>query len=594
MTSIKLLTIPTDPKNVVLWGYSSSRLLLVVLNLLVVCLFIAAGIWIIRKRTTIQNWFAQRNNPGFWVVQFLITLIALIVLLLAINIPLKYLHLEVYISLRERLKPDLIWFSWIAFFALLTTIFGYWYGITYEAETSRRDKIQKPELVWVRIAYVFLAALFILSQLISLRSFPTPVIGGDSDDYLYLAEKSIFNREFYAGPRPWTTGLLYKILNLDKSLAAFAGQDGIIKGHPFTRPVLVQTLIHSISWLTLAYFTAAWMRKEWVRPVTFCIVLMIGLSPAVYRWNSLLLSESLSISLMVLTLALWFWLLMKWQWHIVLLLFAATFFWVFTRESNAVLILILGIVLLPIGLIKKSQRPLLFFGITLVLIYLLSSTLSDMRNRWVTPLANVIFQRTLSDQRSLDFFIAHGMPAGPVVLSMTGKWACVDDCALFHEEKYQPFREWLFSEGRTVYIRYLLAYLDWSLLAPLINLKDLIGNHLRLPGWPGYISPIPVALSSILFLQGYAHLLLLGTLILAALVLGFRIWKTQPAVIVVLIFLVLAYPHAFIVFHGDAVDTGRHAIQFSIQMRLCFWLLALYVLDWLIKNPIHSLHDFKL
>lgn len=49
-------------------------------------------------------------------------------------------------------------------------------------------------------------------------------------------------------------------------------------------------------------------------------------------------------------------------------------------------------------------------------------------------------------------------------------------------------------------------------------------------------------------------LLVIGTLLIAAAALIFQIWEGQPAVWVVLALALLAYPHTYIAYHGDAVD----------------------------------------
>jgi hypothetical protein len=51
-----------------------------------------------------------------------------------------------------------------------------------------------------------------------------------------------------------------------------------------------------------------------------------------------------------------------------------------------------------------------------------------------------------------------------------------------------------------------------------------------------------------------------------------------------LLLIVLFYPHATIVWHGEANDIGRHALLASVHLRLGFWLLLIALTDILLMQ----------
>ncbi len=55
--------------------------------------------------------------------------------------------------------------------------------------------------------------------------------------------------------------------------------------------------------------------------------------------------------------------------------------------------------------------------------------------------------------------------------------------------------------------------------------------------------------------------------------------RQEPRWIVPVLMVLLFTPHAVLVWHGDAVDIDRHALQAGIQFFLGFWLLVLFSAD---------------
>jgi len=44
--------------------------------------------------------------------------------------------------------------------------------------------------------------------------------------------------------------------------------------------------------------------------------------------------------------------------------------------------------------------------------------------------------------------------------------------------------------------------------------------------------------------------------------------------------ILLIYSHSFLVWHGDAMEIGRHSLQVSIQFYLSLWTAILLTIDY--------------
>jgi hypothetical protein len=55
--------------------------------------------------------------------------------------------------------------------------------------------------------------------------------------------------------------------------------------------------------------------------------------------------------------------------------------------------------------------------------------------------------------------------------------------------------------------------------------------------------------------------------------------RTHPGWLAPLALLLLLYPMMFLVWHGDAMEVGRHSVLNGVQFRLALWMLALFVID---------------
>jgi hypothetical protein len=78
--------------------------------------------------------------------------------------------------------------------------------------------------------------------------------------------------------------------------------------------------------------------------------------------------------------------------------------------------------------------------------------------------------------------------------------------------------------------------------------------------------------------MGFCLVLIIGVLFI-------KPWKDARTFWLIALLLVLWVPHIYLVWHADAMEIERHAIQANIQFRLAMWLLVVLAADvWLVQR----------
>jgi len=387
----------------------------------------------------------------------------------------------------------------------------------------------------------------------------------DSIDYIFPATYYAWNESgLWTHTKPWGAAALYKLTG-STPLAIDAAQ----------------TALSALAWLALAWSVSRCLHSGWLRVAAFGLLLGFSLAPSVQMWNHIIQSEALSISLMAAILAVWFALLPKWRWKMLPLLLFLLAWWIGARETNVYLGLSLAALLILVGLLTARQR--VYWAVSALLIWFclfnlhISETLTFPR--WLYPLTNTILHRILPNETFVAYFEARGMPVTPDLLALSGGYADSGGFAIFNASALDEMERWLYKRGKEVYIHFLLDHPAYTLLSPWQNLGDLLApDDLRGYAPPQYDPPLAWLFGGLLFPDS---LWLAGALTLAALAAALygKVWRAGSPAWLALGFFVLFFPHLYLVWHGDAAEVGRHAIQASVQGRLGLWLLLLLGLD---------------
>jgi hypothetical protein len=303
-------------------------------------------------------------------------------------------------------------------------------------------------------------------------------------------------------------------------------------------------------------------------------------------WNHIIQSEALSISLMVLILAVWMSLLQKWRWGKVIALVFLFAWWTGTRETNVYLSLLIAGLLLFVGLIYKQQRFYWAVSALLVLFGYVNMQISEVPTipRWLYPLTNTVLHRILPSDEFLLYFEANGMPVSPDLLSLSGGFANSEYFAVFNNPALDEVERWLYRRGKDVYVRFLIDHPVYTLTSPWQHLGELLAPQDLSSYAPEQYSPVMAWLFGSVFFWNSLWLVLTLVLVVFVSTFATKSWRDSLTFWLVLGFWALFFPHLYLVWHGDAAEVGRHAIQANIQLQLSLWMLLLLALDKIVTN----------
>jgi hypothetical protein len=215
---------------------------------------------------------------------------------------------------------------------------------------------------------------------------------------------------------------------------------------------------------------------------------------------------------------------------------------------------------------------------------------ANVGRRWEVPLWNIFHARILPDETALNFFKQEGFPLDGNDQQELKELDREEFIALLKDPISNSMVTWMREHGKSTYIRFLLANSIRSLQLPLFYAHQIISpdsSEYRSPTmsthrWLSKMSNIMYTKTTEFLLVG---LLVLGILTLITAWIQFlRPWWLVPWFL-----LVTAYPLMFIIYHGDAIELERHAMQVGLQLRLAGWMMLVYLLDaWVLyrtQNP---------
>jgi hypothetical protein len=414
---------------------------------------------------------------------------------------------------------------------------------------------------WILVAYVLirLSGFYGVHQVSYL----------DTDGYLEVTGHPVWSLDFFAGGRPWTVPLLWKLLPASDVWRA--------RGH---------FGLSLVCWPVLAWAVARCLRPGLMRYLGFGAVLIFSMSFPIIRWDDVMLSESVSLSLTALVVAAWLELVRLPRPAMVVAVLVTTLFWVFARDSNG--IIALGLV--PVaalwawrpGPLRRPWALGLAGGLLLIFVasYLATTTDPAKLRRNQRPILHVIGRRVLTAPDEERYFRKHGMPAPPpLIRAQRRSLAGVAEGQLPSNPAADRFIEWSRKHGRSVLAGYLLRH-------PVRTFKQTFRNRQRLLAGVtvGYTSPnarrlLPAPIDNIAYPRGsqdvwfWLVVVCVGALAVWRRLGAHRFWLV-PAVA-----LLLQLPHAVVVYEADTLEIPRHAVLVAVMTRLSLLLLALFAID---------------
>lgn len=414
--------------------------------------------------------------------------------------------------------------------------------------------------------FVLLALLYVAARIAGFAGVTT-LAYRDSDSYLEVARHLVISSGFWAGGRPWTVPLLYKLLP-DSDEARAIGQ-----------------LVLSVGcWLALGAAVARCLRPGVYRLVAVAIVLVFSLSFPVIRWERLILSESVSISLTVAVTAAWLELVRTPRPSRIVAVLAVSLLWVFTRDSNGLLALMTAapaaVWALRPGPIARRWPLGLVGGLVLIFALNVASTATPdaQLRRNERPMLHVIGRRVLVNPSQQAFFERQGMPPPPPRVRRFRKQLAAIGDSIPSDPATDRFLEWVRDDGRATLARFLMTH-------PRATLGPVVKYRRRLLGGvtEGYRPPdarelLPDPVASALYPRRVGSVMrwlaIVGVVTAAV---GFTARPRRPWLVAGGL-IALQLPHAVLVYHGDTLEIPRHAILVAVSLRLGILLLAVLVI----------------
>ena len=397
----------------------------------------------------------------------------------------------------------------------------------------------------------------------SLPPIDNPRSLADTTAYLRISRQSLSDFEFWTGARPFVFPLLLKLTNQTASAAA-----------------VVQLVFSILTWGLMALMTSQFMKTTWLKLLAFGLILLFSLDRHITGWDFVMMTESLSISFLVLFVALFMWLLQGWHTGKVILVMLTAFLLAFTRDTNAWMLLALAGMLLLTTILRWTHSRTLILSIFFVFVFFLSNASSDLGGRWRFPLGNLIGQRVLTDVSAIHYFQSCGMPLTDALMRLSGRFANANERALYNDPELESFRTWLFSEGKSCYMQWLITHPVYSIGETISRFEELIAFTQVDRYFSRRFDPLmPVQLGKFFYLEEFSLWIWIYLTLAMVIAVWKKLWQGNPLWSVFICLTLLVFPHLFLTWHGDAMAPERHALSVGVQFYLAFWLLNILLTD---------------
>ncbi len=220
---------------------------------------------------------------------------------------------------------------------------------------------------------------------------------------------------------------------------------------------IVQMLISILCWGYFAHQASRLLRKNLWKKIVMILSLGLGCIPNVTRWDTMIMSESISISTAVLLMGSLFWLTetSSQQWKIIPAVCTAFSALLFSASRDSAVWTVIPVIIVLLLIIRSRGRRLILIALACFLALMSVLFLSNTGDRWVYSFENVLFSRILRDPQGEALMIEAGMPMLPSIEELYGTEHLMAS-PLFNSDEYKPLRDWIYSNGLKAYIKYIL------------------------------------------------------------------------------------------------------------------------------------------
>lgn len=381
----------------------------------------------------------------------------------------------------------------------------------------------------------------------------------DSAEYLTVSRASLFSTRRWAGSRPVLLPSLISVVS--QRLGAL---------------VAAQVLIGALCWAVLTVAVAWSLPPGWRRRVGAGAMVALSVTGPVVMWDAQVLTESLAWSTLALVTAALIWAARSFDRRSAAALVGATALLLAARDSNVIPVLLGAAAWAGWAVLRRPpvrRLVLVSAGVLAVLSIGVVAT-ANHGDRQRQPTEHLYAARVIPYPDRLAWFEAHGMPEGDLLrrLPSSGKPGQARWTPIPHGIQFSPWRRWVNIHGRTAFARYVITHPAYLVSEPLQRPEHTFDSG------RGIDSYRPHGLRSVPFVTGLLWPSVAVTVVLATGAVAAVRWRKvgrSPLVMAGLVLVVTAGPHALVVWHSDGMESARHLLIPSAQLRIGALLLLL-------------------
>lgn len=386
----------------------------------------------------------------------------------------------------------------------------------------------------------------------------------DSEAYLRLSALPLASGERWAGPRTPLVPLLLDITG----------------GRPGTAFMYLQIIVAAVGWGLLAGEVARHQPTPGRRWTMAALVLALSLTTPITLWDRLVLTETLTLALMAVVVALLLrYLRTSSPWPLVGAVPVAVL-WAAGRDTVA-LVLISGAALAVLAWAfgDRRRRVVPAVSAALVLVGLLALGGATVGHRDRSPMANVFAVRVMPYPDRIDWFEEHGMPeadrfraARSELVDPSATEAPVVPISRRNMDD-DPWWQWLESDGKATYLRFVLSHPTFVLTEPLEEPHRSFhsgGGHTGSNFEADDLREVPLLTAALWWPTGWV-MAALGAAAAGWLVVG---RPRHPLFSVAVLTTFTGSVYGLAAWHGDGMEAARHVFVGGAALRLAAVLVV--------------------
>lgn len=409
------------------------------------------------------------------------------------------------------------------------------------------------------LLYAGIAIIAFCLQAFAIKDARTPPFS-DSGIFLQMAEAPLTSQKLLGGQRPPLVPLVYKFL-----------PDSEVWRKWF------QFILSFLGWTALSVAATFHVVCVRLRIITFAVIQFFPLTVEILIWHAATLSESIANSMFAATAAGWLVFLHSKQLVALLTAISLTSLWMFTRETNAYVGLVVLLTVTPVWFVSRSRRSLYLVWPILLTTFCLCEVSSNSGKRWLYPFLNVFGTRILMSDSSTAFFLKSGMPEGDLT-AFKGLAARLTEKHVISKE-YPEVSNWIMGNAKETYAKFLIMHPKYSFGKPIQDTRLLL-----LPNYDEYTPqglrvPFKNIIGKLVYPTHPGLFQVWSILALVAFCLGLTFGRGNGLFLIGTSMLAASIPFALLVWHGDSLEIGRHALCVGILFRLGGWFLMIAALD---------------